>query len=267
MPTLGPSPAVFALYPEACRIWEGGPSSNCWTMRYASPGIGWELDGGNGLVLYRMSSTFDCNGPNVFDQLVRDWTAQAPPSITVWPFSPAPCNCPDSLGPEPAVFNLTAKQAYIHGPVLGPSPAYLRLNAGPFPGSGGGGVSKFTAIADTSTSVGSAVRVSTAGHVDLAQADAGAHANLIGLALQAVGGGDEVEVQTEGIVTLSEAEWDAIAGTTGGLAANAYYYLSTATPGLLTATRPTAGGEYIVVAGVGLSATQMELRIEPPLLL
>lgn len=267
MADLGPDPATFSPYPESCRIWLGGPSSNCWTMRGPPAVPEWELDGGNGLVLYRMSSSFDCNGPNTFDVLVRDWTQQAPSSITLWPFSQVPCNCPDSLGPAPAVFNLSPFDPWLSEPGLRPLPAYLRLNAGPICGPGEPGVSKYTAIADSSTSVGSAVRVSTAGHVDLAQADAGAHANLIGLALQAVGGGDPVEVQTEGIITLSTGQWDAIAATTGGLAPNAYYYLSPATAGHLTATRPATVGQYIVVAGVGLSATQMELRIEPPLLL
>ena len=40
-------------------------------------------------------------------------------------------------------------------------------------------------------------------------------------------------------MVATTAQWDAVAGTTGGLAFGANYFLSAGTAGLLTATAPT----------------------------
>lgn len=258
--------ALMSFVALPARIWRGGPSSNCWSMLGPPKAPQWQLDGGNGLVRYHMSSEFVCTGPNVFDLLQWDYTLQAPPSITVWPFSPTPCNCPDTLAPTPVLFNITAHDAWIHEPGLAPLPAYMRFDAGPFPGEVVG-VSKYTAITDSDTIHGSAVFVSSDGHVDLAQANASTTTKLIGLALAPQTAGNPVEVQTEGILTLTAGQWDLVAGTVGGLTPNAYYYLYPLAAGLLTETRPATAGEYIVIAGIALSTTQLELRILDPILL
>lgn len=66
--------------------------------------------------------------------------------------------------------------------------------------------------------------------------------------------------QTEGIITLTTAQWDAVAGTTGGLTFKSAYYVSNGTAGQLTATAPTTGFSQIV--GRALSSTEMKLTFE-----
>ena len=75
----------------------------------------WELEGGNGLVRYTQSSSFDPNGPNIFDVLLLDLTLQAPSSITVFPLSPLPCDCPGTLEPPMGAIPLTAFAPLIRG--------------------------------------------------------------------------------------------------------------------------------------------------------
>jgi len=58
----------------------------------------------------------------------------------------------------------------------------------------------------------------------------------LGIVLQGGDAGQRVATRYAGPVTLTPAEWDAIAGTTGGLARNTWYYISATTPGHITAT-------------------------------
>jgi len=101
---------------------------------------------------------------------------------------------------------------------------------------------------------------STADQCDLAQADAAGTSDVIGLVADATITADASgSIQTNGVVTATTGQWDAVAGTTGGLAAGTKYWLSAATAGNITATPPTSG--YITYVGVGLSTT--ELLLEP----
>ena len=109
------------------RAWLGGPSENCWVMLYDPTYPGWFLEGGDGLVKYGMSGSFDCAGPNTFDVLVYDLTLQAPPSITVWPFSPAPCNCPDVPQVQSLTLSIDTWAPAIGRAILGPAPVTLTL--------------------------------------------------------------------------------------------------------------------------------------------
>lgn len=70
---------------------------------------------------------------------------------------------------------------------------------------------------------------------------------------------------TSGVLTATTAQWDAVAGTTGGLVAGTTYYLAGA--GLLTSTPTTTAGEYVVPVGVAISTTSLKLKIDHSVLL
>lgn len=112
--------------------------------------------------------------------------------------------------------------------------------------------------------IGAPVYASGNDTVDKAKADAVGTANVIGLmadastAAAAVGG-----VQVDGILAATTGQWDAVAGTTGGLTKDVFYYLSAATAGLLTATAPSAAGQFVVCVGVAISTTEMKINILP----
>ena len=116
--------------------------------------------------------------------------------------------------------------------------------------------------------IGTPVYCESDGKVDLAKADAVATVQAIGLvkdvsiAASAIG-----NIQTDGILEATTGQWDAVAGTTGGLTAGTIYFLSAATAGQLTATAPTTIGEFVVRVGVALSTTKMEITLTQPILL
>lgn len=68
-----------------------------------------------------------------------------------------------------------------------------------------------------------------------------------------------VTVQTSRIVALTTGQWDAVAGTSGGLAPATVYYLSATSLGGLAATPPTSPGTSVAQIGVALSATLLLL--------
>lgn len=98
--------------------------------------------------------------------------------------------------------------------------------------------------------------------VDKAKADAVGTVNVIGLvadvsiATSALG-----SVQTDDILTATTAQWDAVAGTTGGLTKDVIYYLSAATSGLLTSTAPSTVGQFAKEIGIAISTTEMKINI------
>ncbi len=73
--------------------------------------------------------------------------------------------------------------------------------------------------------------------------------------------GDHVNVQPQGVLTLTRAQWDAITGDTGGLIWGIPYYLDPATSGQLTTTAPSDPGDFVVRVGVALSATDLLILI------
>lgn len=112
--------------------------------------------------------------------------------------------------------------------------------------------------------IGTPVYASAAGNVSKARANAVGTTNVIGLVYDAsiadaVSGG----VQIDGILTATTGQWDAVAGTTGGLTRDVIYYLSDATAGILTSTAPSTAGNYVVQVGIGLSTTDMKIEIQP----
>ncbi len=110
--------------------------------------------------------------------------------------------------------------------------------------------------------MGAPVYVKSAGKVDNAKADAVATVEVLGLvavatiAYQASG-----NIQTDGILTASTVQWDAVTGESGGLTAGAVYFLDETTAGNLTQTAPTSDGDFVGRVGKAINTTDMEITI------
>lgn len=114
----------------------------------------------------------------------------------------------------------------------------------------------------TSTVIpGEPMYVDGAGSVDEAQANASGTSDVAGVAPNAVTAAQSGALIHNGVVTLTTGQWDAVAGTSGGLTPSAKYFLSAATAGRLTETAPSAAGEYVVEVGEALSPTELLVRI------
>jgi hypothetical protein len=96
--------------------------------------------------------------------------------------------------------------------------------------------------------------------VKKAKADAAGTASVIGLVRDAsITNGVSGSIQTDGTLSATTGQWDAVAGTTGGLTAGTRYYLSAATGGLSTSTAPSAVGNLVVEIGISISTTELIL--------
>ena len=116
--------------------------------------------------------------------------------------------------------------------------------------------------------IGAPVYAFAADGVKKAQANAKATSKLAGLGLDAsVAAAGVGNIITSGVLVATTAQWDAVAGTTGGLAFGTYYFLDPATAGKMTSTVPTTVGQCVTLIGVALSTTELELMIQPPVLL
>lgn len=90
--------------------------------------------------------------------------------------------------------------------------------------------------------VGQSIRPSGAGWA-LAQADVPANIGT-GIVSKVISSGT-FEVTIVGEITLSTAQWDAVAGTTGGLTPNNVYYTSPSVAGEITSTEPALKNRMI----------------------
>lgn len=102
-----------------------------------------------------------------------------------------------------------------------------------------------------------------------AQANAAATTKVRGLVAKApnIANATTGPVQTNGVLTATTAQWDAVAGTTGGLTAGTTYYLDPATAGKITPSAPSTVGQYVVTIGVAISTTELSIEIAQPILL
>lgn len=117
-------------------------------------------------------------------------------------------------------------------------------------------------IAASTLIAGQVVYASSATDVEKARANADITSKPIGLATTAASSAATVSVQTNGVLTLTTPQWDALCGTTGGLTAGAQYYLSASTAGLLTATLPTGAGNYVIPVIEALSPTEAYIIVD-----
>lgn len=112
--------------------------------------------------------------------------------------------------------------------------------------------------------IGSAVYISGAATVGLANANASTTSGVVGLVSDvSIGASAAGNVAISGVVTATTTQWDSVTGQTGGLTSGAYYFLSNVTAGYLTTTAPTSG--LVCMVGVALSTTQLKLQIERPI--
>lgn len=116
--------------------------------------------------------------------------------------------------------------------------------------------------------IGAPVYIFSANTIKKAKADAGGTSNPIGLVKDAsIAASEAGAILTSGVLAATTEQWDAVAGTTGGLTPNAVYYLDPANAGKITATPPSTAGHYVVKVGVAISTTELKLDIEPSVLL
>lgn len=124
--------------------------------------------------------------------------------------------------------------------------------------------------AESATAIvfGMAVYASGADAVKRAQANAKSTAKIAGLVYDtSIAAGASGNIAQSGVMIGTTAQWDAVAGTSGGLTFGTYYFLDPATPGKITSTPPTTTGQVNTLIGIALSGTELELEIAPPILL
>lgn len=121
----------------------------------------------------------------------------------------------------------------------------------------------FSATTATAFAVGVPVYMAGANTVDAAQANSFTTSSVVGLSLDASPApGNTVRVRTSGFMELTTGQWDAIAGTSGGLAPGTEYFLSQSSAGQLVGS--TFAIALRVRIGVALSSTVMILQIGEP---
>lgn len=111
--------------------------------------------------------------------------------------------------------------------------------------------------------IGTPVYSSANDTVDKAKGDAVGTVNVIGLVADtSIASAASGAIQTEGILAASTAQWDAVAGTTGGLTKDTIYYLDSANAGKITATAPSTVGHFVKQIGTAISTTELLISIE-----
>lgn len=85
--------------------------------------------------------------------------------------------------------------------------------------------------------------------------------NAIGLVGEPILMGENGAVQTDGKITATTAEWDAVTGQTGGLTPGSVYYLGAI--GGLTVTPVITG--YLTRLGIAVNSTDLEIKISRPI--
>jgi len=121
----------------------------------------------------------------------------------------------------------------------------------------------------TAAVIGAPVYVSSADTFMRAQANASASSKAWGMVYDSpnIANGASGSVATDGIVTATTTQWDAVTGQSGGLTPGSDYFLSAATEGQMTTTPPSTVGQYVVKLGKALSSTKFDLSVDSPILL
>lgn len=108
--------------------------------------------------------------------------------------------------------------------------------------------------------LGQVVYPDAANSVDLAQANALATTDPIGLVAEAsIAPAASGSIQTDGVI--ANANWTPVTGGPN-LTTGAEYYLSASDPGQLTTVAPTTVGQYVVKVGRALSTTELLIEID-----
>jgi hypothetical protein len=97
-------------------------------------------------------------------------------------------------------------------------------------------------------------------HFTIAEANAAATSAVVGLLTAPTTVGGKVRYRDRGLMKLTVAQWDVLVGGSSGLTPGAFYYLSAATPGLLTTTIPSGANSGVLV-GKAITPTLMMISI------
>lgn len=120
----------------------------------------------------------------------------------------------------------------------------------------------------TSLVFGMPVYSSASDTVKRAQASAKATSRVSGLVYDAtIATSASGNIAQSGVMVGTTTQWDAVAGTTGGLTFNSLYFLDPSNPGKLTSTPPNTVGQCLTLIGLAISATELNLQINQPILL
>lgn len=105
-------------------------------------------------------------------------------------------------------------------------------------------------------------QTATANEVERADADALATAKVLGLVADvSIADAASGNVLTDGRITATTGQWDAVTGQVGGLTPGAKYYLSAGTAGQMSTTPPSADGHVVAPLGTAKSTTEFEVSI------
>jgi len=114
--------------------------------------------------------------------------------------------------------------------------------------------------------IGTPVYSKAAGSVDKAQANASGTVEVVGIVRDtSITSAASGSIQTDGVLSATTGQWDAVTGGSGGLTYNTVYYLDPDTAGMLTETAPTDTGDYVVRIGKAISTTELEISISQPI--
>ena len=107
---------------------------------------------------------------------------------------------------------------------------------------------------------GQVVYADGAGTCDKAQADSASTSILFGFVTDTtVAAAATAQIQTEGIITATTTEWDAVSDETGGLDAGDVYYISPTVAGEITAVAPSTATQLVAAVGLALSTTELQI--------
>lgn len=116
--------------------------------------------------------------------------------------------------------------------------------------------------------IGTPVYNDAANGVKKARANAAATIGVLGLVKTvSISAGATGNIITSGVLAATTVQWDAVAGTTGGLVFGTIYYLDPATAGKLTSTAPITVTQYVVAIGRAISTTELKLDVMSSILL
>jgi len=109
--------------------------------------------------------------------------------------------------------------------------------------------------------IGQIVYTNGNGTVGLAQANADGTRRPTGFVTDvSVLNNASATIAIDGTMSATTGQWDTVTGGSGGLAPNAFYYLSTTVAGSITSTLPTTGWQVRV--GKAISTTHLQLMLD-----
>lgn len=110
--------------------------------------------------------------------------------------------------------------------------------------------------------IGQAVYLTAADTVDLAQGNASGTSDVIGVVVAtSISASGTGAIITNGQLTATTTQWDAVTGQTGGLTAGSTYFLDKTTAGKMTADISAyTTGDFVCQVGRAFSTTVMEVE-------